>query len=88
MHTRTWHVDLFLSEEERTTFARAVLRNGGTRALVTHGVAQRNPHDPDIAEIGAEIATARALSALAHTLLDAAADDLSAVTAEPVHLPS
>jgi hypothetical protein len=88
MHTKTWNVDVFLSEEDATTSARAVLHANGARELVAHGSARRNPHDPEIAEIGDEIAAARALSSLAHLLLDSAADDLSAVTTEHVQLLS
>ena len=36
--------------------------------------------DRDVPEIGYELATARALAALAHQLLEAAADDIGEVT--------
>ena len=49
-------------------------------------MARLNPHDPDVPEIGDELAAARALSDLAHVLLEAAADDLSGVLLKPVRL--
>jgi hypothetical protein len=46
------------------------------------------PHDPDVPEIGEEIAAARALLDLAGHLLHAAADDLEGVMHEKVTLDS
>ena len=56
------------------------------RQLTGEGTARRNPTDSDVPEIGDELATARALSDLAHQLLDAAAEDIGAITKEHVHL--
>lgn len=82
MHTKTWTVEVFLSEEGQTTKARVVLRTGAARELEAHGMSSRNPHDADVPEIGDEVATARALSALAKALLSTAANDITAVTSE------
>jgi hypothetical protein len=54
--------------------------------LVGRGTAHRNPSDTDIAEIGDELAAARALSNLAHELLDAAASDIEQITHEHIRL--
>jgi hypothetical protein len=86
MHTKTWTVTVFLSEEERTTKARAVLQTGEAEELTAHGTASRNPHDPDVAEIGDEVAAARALAALADVLLGTASADITAVTSDPASL--
>jgi hypothetical protein len=86
MHTKTWTVKVFLSEEDRTTNARAVLHTGEAEELSAHGTASRNPHDPDVAEIGDEVATARALAALADTLLGTASADITAVTSDDTPL--
>jgi hypothetical protein len=47
-------------------------------------VARRNPADDNVAEIGDELAAARALSDLGHQLLVATACDIQAVTHQPV----
>jgi hypothetical protein len=50
------------------------------------GEAHLNPYHLDVPEIGDELATARALSHLAHTLLDTAAGDLAEVLHAAVKL--
>ncbi|MGB8650767.1 MAG: DUF1876 domain-containing protein [Mycobacteriales bacterium] len=87
MQTKTWTVELLLSEEDGTTRARAVLHAAEGPGLVGHGVARRNPHDTEVAEIGDEVAAARALSGLAQALLGAAEVDITAVTNEQAFLP-
>ncbi|WP_462186778.1 MULTISPECIES: dsRBD fold-containing protein [unclassified Frankia] len=42
-----------------------------------------HPGEPDVPEIGDEVAAARALSELAHRLLDAAAENIQAAMAGP-----
>jgi hypothetical protein len=49
-------------------------------SLSAHGTARLSPGDRDVREIGYELATARALADLARQLLEAAADDIGAVT--------
>jgi hypothetical protein len=51
------------------------------------GFANRHPKDRDVPEIGAELAVARALSELAHELLQATADDIAGSLRRPVSLP-
>ncbi len=48
------------------------------------GVSRLNPLDRNIADIGDELAVARALSDLARRLMAATARDIEAVTHEPV----
>lgn len=86
MHTTTWSVDLVLSERGDETHAEARLRTRDATSLTGHGTARRNPRDPQVPEIGDELAAARALADLSHALLEAAAADLEGVIAEPVTL--
>lgn len=80
MHVKTWHVEIFIfeDEEERRTRAKAVLHTDAGTELHYTGQTRRNPRDPEVPEIGDELATARALSGLAHELLEATAEDISA----------
>lgn len=80
--TLEWKVGLFLSEEDGTTKARAVLETG-TATLTGHGTAHCNPQDVDVPEIGDELAASRAMSDLAGQLMRVADDDLEAVGAGP-----
>ena len=87
MHTKTWTVEVFLSEEDDdTTHARAVLRCGEASDVVASGTARRNPHDAEVAEIGDELAVARALRHLSDRLLDSACSDITGVTGNPATL--
>jgi hypothetical protein len=72
----TWHVEIFLSEEGDRTRAEAVLRTSAGTELRHEGVAWRNPKDTEVPEIGEELATARALSGLAHDLFEATVNDI------------
>lgn len=85
---KSWTVRVDIGEHEGTTRAVAHLDTGEHTSLTGTGMARLNPADPDVPEIGDEVATARALSQLAHRLLDAAADDISGVLRVPVHLSS
>jgi Domain of unknown function (DUF1876) len=69
--SKRWRVDVFIDEHENRTRAEARLHN---------------PRDPDVPEIGDELAVSRALSDLAHKLLDAAAADIEQVTHRPAYL--
>ena len=81
-----WSVDIFLEEADGETRAEARLVTRATEGLRGRGVARCNPADWDVPEIGAELAAARALSDLAHQLLDATAADIESVTHERVRL--
>jgi hypothetical protein len=84
--SKSWSVHIDIGEYEGTTRATAHLKTGDQTSLSGTGSARLNPSDPDVPEIGDELATARALSDLAHNLLDAAADDISHVLNKPVDL--
>ncbi|MCE3554639.1 DUF1876 domain-containing protein [Pseudonocardia sp. RS11V-5] len=73
---KRWTVSIDIEEHEGKT--RAVARLGAREgdAVVGVGVARLNPTDRDVPVIGDELAAARALSELAHHLLDVAAADL------------
>ena len=87
MRTKTWTVQVLITEEGSTTTARAVLDTGeDAREVVGTGRSKRNPHDLAVPEIGDEVAAARALAALGSALLDVATDDIAGVTERPALL--
>jgi hypothetical protein len=83
---KRWAVDIYIDEHEGRTRAEARLHTGDATTLAGVGTARRNPADPEVPEIGDELAAARALSELAHNLLHAAASDIEAVTHRPASL--
>lgn len=89
-HTWSVRIDLFSADEvradENLTTAHAVLTTSAGLPLEGFGRARCNPSDARVPEIGEELAAARALRDLADRLLEATADDLSAVEDRPVHL--
>lgn len=74
--TKTWMVELRYEEDADLTRAIASMRLPSGRLLTAEGQARRNPVDRPRASIGEEMAGARALSGLAHRLLEAAADEV------------
>ena len=86
MTTKTWTVQILLGEDEDTTRADAVLEMGGKTEIRGHGTSRRNPDDPSVPMIGEELATARALSDLAHQLLNVCAHDIENSTRTPASL--
>ena len=80
---KSWTVEVKIDEHENKTRAKARLKWRG-RDYVGTGVARRNPADYNVAEIGDELAAARALSDLGHQLLVVTASDIQAATNEPV----
>jgi Domain of unknown function (DUF1876) len=80
-----WPVEISLREDEVKTLAEAQLTGGGA-GLIGHGLARRNPEDREVAQIGEEIAAARALSDLAHLLLSDAAAKIEDITHQRAHL--
>jgi hypothetical protein len=76
MHTRTWNVSILLSEDDVRTRAVAVLRTDAGTELRHEGLARRSPGDPQVPEIGDELATCRALAGLAQDLLEATVADV------------
>jgi hypothetical protein len=83
-------LEVLVREDDGRTYAEARLFNdiGNDIAndLVGKGRATLNPADPDIPQIGDELAVARALTDLGHRLLVTAARDIRSVTHEPVRL--
>jgi Rv2632c-like len=75
--THTWTVELMLSDRDGVTHAEARLHTGLPSPLTATGDARLSPHDPvDVAEIGYELAAARALTHLGEALLRAADADV------------
>jgi hypothetical protein len=83
---RRWSVDVFVGEDEGSTYAEAALQDDIGNELLGTGQARLSPGDPDVPEVGDEIAVARALLDLGHRLLSTASADLAAVTHEHVDL--
>jgi Rv2632c-like len=83
---KRWTVALSTTESEDTTRAEARLVMGDSTCWLGHGVARRHPRDPDVTEVGEQIAAARALADLADLILGSAAAELEDVTHQPVHL--
>lgn len=82
MHAKRWTVTISIDEvDDDRTRAHAVLDTGGSSHITGEGFARRNPTDRPVPEIGDELAAGRALSDLAHHLLDVAADDVEAFVA-------
>ncbi|MFC3996893.1 DUF1876 domain-containing protein [Nocardiopsis sediminis] len=88
MHTtKRWNVDILVSEETEGDRSRTMAEVGldaddGT-SLRGHGMAQKNPIDSDVPEIGDELAVSRALADLARQLRLAASEDISDNTSTP-----
>ena len=78
-----WTVAVDIDEHHGQTRAKARL-HWRDQAAVGVGVSRLNPLDGNIADIGDELAVARALSDLARRLMAATARDIEAVTHEPV----
>ena len=76
MVTAIWAVQVRFDEDPDLTHAVAVLRTSSGRELRGHGQARRNPVDRPVPRIGEEVAGARALSNLAHELLEYAANEI------------
>jgi hypothetical protein len=84
--TRTLTLDVHIVEAESETTADVLFTTGSGAVITGHGVAHRNPRDTDVPEIGDELATARALSQLAHKLLDTAASEISGMEHRRIRL--
>lgn len=78
MHTKQWQVEVYLSEDDDVTNARAVLIGDGRRQVSASGHSRRNPRDPAVPEIGDEVAVSRALEGLSRELLAVAYRDIDA----------
>jgi len=83
---KRWHVEILIDAHEQATRAEARLRAGDRTHLVGIGGATCRPTDSNVPEIADELAAARALSELAHQLLDAVVQDIEAVTQQPANV--
>jgi Rv2632c-like len=83
--SKLWTVEVLLEQTDNTTDAEAVLEIGADR-YAGWGRARRNPIDPKVPQIGEELAAARALSDLAHKVLDAAARAIEDFEGHPVQV--
>jgi hypothetical protein len=88
MHEKQWKIDIVIGEFGDRTRAKARLSDPDVPGLIGIGTARRNPSDADVPEIGDELAVSRALSDLAHRLLEATAQDIEAITHERAYLTS
>ena len=84
--SKTWHVRIDIGEHDGRTHAIARLETGSGTELRGMGEAHLNPRDADVPEVGDELAAARALSQLAHILLDTAANDITQLLHTQVRL--
>jgi hypothetical protein len=82
---KRWNVAIEIDEHDSMTRAVARLDAGSTE-LTGVGLARRSPEDANVPQIGDELAVARALSELAHQLLDATAADIERITHQPAHV--
>jgi hypothetical protein len=84
---KRWTVDVYINEhsDDRRTYAEARLRTGDATHLRGIGTAWRSPHDPEVPEIGDELAAARALADLAEKLRVAAAADVEELDEKASH---
>lgn len=83
---KTWTATITIAEEGPETTATVVLSDEAPQPLDGVGHAHRNPHDPESAVIGDEVAVARALRRLADRLLGTAEADIRAQTGVPAHV--
>ena len=81
----TTEVEITFEEDADHTEARVTLDLRGAR-FVGSGRARRNPADANLPMVGEELAAARALSDLAHKLVDAAAEIVNEESGRPTHL--
>jgi len=80
---KDWTVKITIDEHQGRTRAEARLR-WRDQESVGVGQSRLDPTDRDVAEIGDELAVARALSDLARRLMAVTAQDIEAVTYQPV----
>ncbi|MBU8831890.1 dsRBD fold-containing protein [Mycolicibacterium goodii] len=76
-------VEIVIDEHEGRTRVQATLRWRG-QAFIGTGLARCNPADQEVAEIGDELALARALADLAARLKSRAVHDIEESTHQPV----
>jgi Domain of unknown function (DUF1876) len=77
-HVAEWKAQVYLFEDDSMTQARIVLDTGANK-LTGEGLARRHPADPDVPEIGDELAVGRAFIELGERLVHAASEDIAAL---------
>jgi hypothetical protein len=82
-NAKTCQIDVLIEEREERTRAKARLSWGGKK-LVGVGSARLDPADEPVAQIGDELAIARALFDLANQLFALTSSDIQANTHAPV----
>ncbi len=82
---QNWRVEITFTEDTERTRADAILELASER-FHGFGQAKRAPQDPSVPVIGQDLAAARALSDLAHQLLDKAAERIESFEGHPVKL--
>lgn len=80
---KTCQIDVLIEEHDERTRAKARLSWAG-RQMVGVGLARLDPADEPVAQIGDELAIARALSYLANQLFALTSSDIEASTHQPV----
>jgi Domain of unknown function (DUF1876) len=80
---QSWQVNITFSEDPVRTRADAVLELASEK-FHGFGQAKRAPEDPSVPVVGQDLAAARALSDLAHQLLQAAAERIESFEGQPV----
>ena len=85
MTAKMWSIEVSLTEDSETTSAHAALKVG-EQAFDGYGIARRNPKDPEIPQIGEELAVARALSDLQYQLVHTAVAAIEAFEGHRVTL--
>jgi hypothetical protein len=78
-------VEVLITERHDETEAKAVVEFRGER-IGGWGRARRSAGDPSVPRIGEELATARALTDLAHQLVENAAAEIEAFEHRPVRV--
>lgn len=84
--TKQWSITVDIDEQDDSTLAHVSVRTPKGQDVTGVGEAQRNPLDPNVPEIGDELAVARALRNLAERLLHTTEKDITSATGEPAHL--
>lgn len=75
-HAADWTVRISVSAEEGVTKATATLRTADGSSVTGRGTARKHPRDPEVPEIGDELAAGRALADVAGQLVRAAAEEI------------
>lgn len=86
--SRTITLSMRVAEEVSKTTCDVGFTTPNGTPVHGHGTARRHPDDPEVPQIGDEVATARALFDLAHKLLDTASQDLGNQLHRRVRLPA